>query len=137
MLTTNAAANATPQNGFLGDPFSPVLGFYGHLVSAVDPTVRRLPPKPAPTAAAVKAVPADTRLELLELRIARRQDVDHLSVVVRLAEAGTVTARARLRVAGGAARLILSRSTVVQMAPNQTRLRDPAQGSPMYLDCRR
>jgi subtilisin family serine protease len=117
-----AAANATPQNGFLGDPFSPVGGrFYGHLISAVDPAVRRIPHRPAPTVTTVQQVKADTTLDVLELRIARRQDVDHLSVVVRLAEAGTVKARARMRLPGGAARLILSRRAVASAAPNQTR----------------
>jgi subtilisin len=118
-VRADAAANATPQNGFLGDPFSPVSGrFYGHLLSGFDPTMRRIPPRATPTIAA--QVPADTTLEVLELRIARRQDVDHLIVVARLAEAGTVRARARLRVAGGAARLILSRRAAAQAAPNQT-----------------
>ena len=44
------------------------------------------------------------------MRIRRKQDVDTLSVVARLAEAGTVTARARVRLRGGSARLIVSRS---------------------------
>jgi hypothetical protein len=121
-VRAEAAANATPQNGFLGDPFSPVGGrFYGHLISAVDPAVRRIPHRPAPTVTTVQQVKADTTLDVLELRIARRQDVDHLSVVVRLAEAGTVKARARMRLPGGAARLILSRRAVASAAPNQTR----------------
>ena len=51
-VRADAAANATPQNGFVGDPFSPVGGrYYGHLVSAADPTVRRIPTRPAPPAA--------------------------------------------------------------------------------------
>ena len=66
------------------------------------------------------SAPADTTLEVLALRIARRQDVDSLSVVVRLAEPGTVTARARVRLRGGAARLISSRRVTVQAAANRT-----------------
>jgi hypothetical protein len=58
---------------------------------------------------------------VLALRIARRQDVDHLSVVVRLAEAGTVRARARVRLRGRTARIIVSRRATAAVAPNQTR----------------
>jgi subtilisin len=127
-VRADAAANATPQNGFVGDPFHPhPLGHYfGHLVSAADPAIRRIPPRPAPVAAASPHAVADSRLEVLTLRIARRQHVDNLSVVVRLAEAGTVTARVRVRLRGGAARLIASRRATVQAEANRTyRLRLP------------
>jgi hypothetical protein len=121
-IRADAAATATPQNGFVGDPFSPhPLGHYfGHLVSAADPAIRRIPPRPGPVVAASAAAVADTTLEILVLRIARRQGVDGLSVVVRLAEAGTVTARARVRLRGGAARLIASRRATVQAEANRT-----------------
>jgi subtilisin len=127
-IRADAAATATPQNGFLGDPFSPlpVGRYFGHLVSAHDLTVRRIPPRPPPVAAAAPPAPADTTIEVLALRIARRQAVDRLSVVVRLAEPGTVTARARVRGRGGAARLIASRRVTVQAEANRTyRLRLP------------
>ena len=120
-IRADAAANATPQNGFLGDPFYPLpVGHFGHLVSAHDLTVRRIPPRRPPLTTATPPAPADTTLEVLALRIARRQDVDSLSVVVRLAEAGTVTARARVRLRGGAARLFSSRRVTVQAAANRT-----------------
>ena len=126
-IRADAAATATPQNGFLGDPFSPLPAghYFGHLVSAQDVTVRRIPPRP-PVAAASPAAPADTTLEVLALRIARRQDVDSLSVVVRLAEPGTVTARARVRLRGSAARLLATRRVTVHAEANRTyRLRLP------------
>ena len=74
-IRADAAANATPQNGFVGDPFSPlpVGHYFGHLVSAHDLTVRRIPPRPRPVAAASPTAKADTTLEVLALRIARRQ----------------------------------------------------------------
>jgi subtilisin family serine protease len=134
-VRADAAANASAENGFLGDPLNPVGVYYGHLVSATDPTVRRIPQRPAPTPVAAVDSPQpsilDRTLELLALRIARRQDVDRLRVVVRLAEAGTVTARATVRLPGGAARLIRSRRARGQAAPGQTRrlrlvLRRPA-----------
>jgi hypothetical protein len=126
----DAAANATPQNGFFGDPFSPlpVGHYFGHLVSASDLTLRRIPPRPSPVVTASPSAAADTKLEVLALLIARRQRVDNLSVVVRLAEAGTVTARARVRLRGGAARLVASRRATVQVEANRTyrlRLRLP------------
>jgi subtilisin len=127
-IRADAAANATPQNGFLGDPFSPlpVGHYFGHLVSAHDVTVRRIPPRAPPVAAASPPTPADTTLEILALRIARRQDVDSLRVVVRLGEPGRVSARARARLRGGAARLIASRRASVNAEANRTyRLRLP------------
>jgi hypothetical protein len=96
--------------------------FYGHLVSAADPTVRRIAPRPAPTpAAGSKPSTLDKALQVLALRIPGRQDVDALSVTVRLAETGTVKAWARVRVRGGAARLFASRRAVARVAPNETR----------------
>ena len=53
------------------------------------------------------------------MRIRRHQDVDDLSVVARLAEAGTVTARARVRLRGGAARLIVSRPARAPVEANR------------------
>jgi hypothetical protein len=97
-------------------------------VSANDLTVRRIPPRPVPIVAPSPPAAPDTTLEVLALRIARRQDVDNLRVVARLAEAGTVTARARVRLRGGAARLIASRRATVQAEANRTyrlRLRLP------------
>ncbi|MGH2978608.1 MAG: S8 family serine peptidase [Solirubrobacterales bacterium] len=122
-VRADAAAHASPQNGFLGDPFSPLGVYYGNLVSAVDPTVRRIASRqtPAPAPATAPAPPADTTLEVLAMRIRRRQDVDTLRVVARLAEAGTVTARARIRLPGGTARLIRSRRATAQALPHQTR----------------
>jgi subtilisin len=121
-IRADAAANATPQNGFLGDPFSPlpVGHYFGHLVSAHDVTVRRIPPRPPPVAAASPPAPADIALEVLTLRIARRQDVDSLRVVVRLAEPGRVSARARVRLRDAAARLITSRRATVNAEANRT-----------------
>jgi subtilisin len=121
-VRADAAANATSQNGFLGDPFHPdPLGHYfGHLASAADLSIRRIPPRPAPVVTASPATMADTTLEVLALRIARRQRVDDLTVLVRLAEAGTVTAGARVRLRGGAARLIASRRAAVQAEANRT-----------------
>ena len=121
-IRADAVANATPPNGFVGDPFHPhPLGHYfGHLVSAADPAIRRIPLRPAPVVTAHAMATADTTLEVLALRIARRQRVDNLRVVVRLAEAGTVTARARVRLRGGAARLIASRRVTVQAEANRT-----------------
>jgi subtilisin family serine protease len=121
-IRAEAAAVATPQNGFLGDPFSPlpVGHHFGHLASAHDLTVRRIPPRPAPVVAASPPAAADTTLEVLALLIARRQQVDKLRAVVRLAEPGTATARARVRLRAGAARLIASRRATVQAKANRT-----------------
>lgn len=121
-IRADAAANATPQNGFLGDPFRPLPAghYFGHLVSAHALAVRRIPPRRPPVTAAAAPTPADTTLEVRTLRIARRQDIDSLSVVVRLAEPGTVSARARVRLPGGAARLIASGRVTVHAAANRT-----------------
>ena len=84
-------------------------------------------------AAASPPAMGDTTLEVLALRIARRQDIDDLSVVVRLAEPGRVTARARVRLRGGAARLIASRRVTVQAAANRTyRLRLPLRRASVH-----
>ena len=134
-VRADAAANATPDNGFAGDPFSSVGPNFGHLVSAADPTVRRIPPRPAPpTAAATSPPPAlDTALELLAMRIRRRQDVDRLRVVARLGEPGTVTAAARVRVPGfvARARIIRAPGATARAVPHRTqrlRLRLRAAG---------
>jgi hypothetical protein len=121
-VRADAAANATPENGFVGDPFHPdALGHhFGHLVSATDPAIRRIPSRPAPVVTAAPPAAADTTLEVLALRIARRQDVDSLSVVARLGEPGMVTARARVRLRGAFARLIASRPATVEAAGNRT-----------------
>jgi subtilisin family serine protease len=131
-VRADAAANATPQLGFVGDPLSPVDRYYGHLVSAADPTVRRIAarPPPAPAAAAKRPRP-DKVLEGLAMRIRRRQDVDTLRVVARLAEPGTVSAKARVQLPGGSARLILFRPAAARVEANRPRrlglrLRRPA-----------
>jgi subtilisin len=117
-VRADAAANATLENGFLGDPFRPVGVTYGHLVSAADPTVRRIASRQAPTAASAPARP-DTTVEVLALRIRRTQDVDRLQVVARLAEAGTVTATVGVRFRGGTARLVRAHRTG-KAIPNRT-----------------
>lgn len=96
-IRADAAANATLDNGFDGDPNHDSLGrYYGYMVSALDPSIRRIPypvvePPPPPP-------PADTRVELRTLRVRKVQDVDKLLVLVRLGEKGTVTVRATVRV---------------------------------------
>jgi subtilisin family serine protease len=121
-IRADGAANASPLNGFAGDPFAPLgVNYYGHLASGLDPMVRRIASRSPPRSAAAPVPPVDRRLELLALRIARRQDVDALRVVVRLAEAGTVTARAQIRLPAGVSRVILSHRATAQAAPNQTR----------------
>jgi hypothetical protein len=125
-IRADAAAQASPANGFLGDPFTPVDGrLYGHLVSAHDPTVRRiaLPSPPAAAAPSPSPAPADSRVAVLLLRVARRQDVDHLSVTIRLAEAGKVTARARVRVRRAGPRIRSRRATAEAAAGETVRLR--------------
>ena len=119
-VRADAAAQASAANGFAGDPFTPVDGrFYGHLASAHDPTVRRVALPPPPAASAPSPVPVDSRVEVLLLRIARRQDVDRLRVSVRLAEAGRVTARAWVRVRGARKR-VRSRAARARAAAGQT-----------------
>jgi hypothetical protein len=95
---------------------------YGYLVSGLDPTVRRIAPRPQPAPAAAAQAPAlDNVLQVLAMRIARRQDVDRLRVLVRLAEAGTVTARARVQLPRRTARLIVSRPATARLKANRTR----------------
>jgi len=121
-VRADAAAQASAANGFAGDLFTPVDGrFYGHLASAHDPTVRRvaLPPPPAARAPSPSPSPVDSRVEVLLLRIARRQDVGRLRVSVRLAEAGRVTARARVRVRGARKR-VRSRAATARAAAGET-----------------
>jgi hypothetical protein len=122
-VRADAAAHASAQQGFVGDPLSPVGGrYYGHIVSAVDPTVRRIAARPAPAPAAVAQAPAlDKILRVLAMRIRSRQDVDRLHVVARLAEPGTVTARARVQLPGGAARLVFSRPASARVEANRQR----------------
>jgi len=131
-VRADAAANATPLNGFVGDPFRPLDRYFGHLASGADPTIRRIPPRPEPpTTTAAAPSQLDTVLEVLAMRIRRRQDVDNLSVVARLAEPGTVTARARVRLRGGSARLIVTRRAAAGAVPHETlrlRLRLPRAG---------
>ena len=123
-IRADAAAQASPANGFLGDPFTPVDGrFYGHLVSAHDPTVRRIALPSPPAGAAPSPAPADSRVEVVLLRVARRQDVDHLSVAIRLAEAGKVTALARVRVPRVGPRIRSRRATAEAAAGETVRLR--------------
>jgi hypothetical protein len=120
-MRADAAAHASADNGFLGDPFRPVEDhFYGHLVSALDPTVRRVAPRPLPAVAATPPDPVDLTLDVLAVRIARRQDVDELSVSVRVAEPATLTARARVRIRAGAARAIVSRPATAHARPHVT-----------------
>ena len=58
-LRTDAAAYATPTNGFVGDPLHPIGRFYGHLVSAEQSTrpVPRLQPTSAPGPPVRRAAP--------------------------------------------------------------------------------
>jgi subtilisin family serine protease len=121
-VLADAAANTSAENGFAGDPFRPVGVHFGHLVSAADPALRRISPRPPSPVPAAATPPArvDRRVEVLTLRIARRQDVDALGVVVRLAEAGTVTARARVALRRGAARVIASRPATAAAAAHRT-----------------
>jgi subtilisin len=131
-VRADAVARATPQTGFAGDPFAPVGGYYGHLVSAADPTARRIPARPPPPLPVTVSAPSqlDTTLQVLALRIARRQDVDRLTVSARLAEPGTVTATARVRLGAGASRTFVSRVASASVRPNETRrLRVPLRRS--------
>jgi hypothetical protein len=69
-------------------------------------------------------------LDVIDIRIAHRQDVDRLSAVVRLAEPATVVARARVRVRGRVARAIVARNRL-ETEPRRTyrvRLRIPPAG---------
>jgi subtilisin len=128
-IRADAAAHATPENGFIGDPFRPVGVTFGHLVSGVDPTVRRIPYRPATTSAA--PVPPDTVIQVIAMRIRRTQDVDRLRVVARVAEPATVTATATVRLPAGAARLVRARGSA-QAAPNR-RLRVSLRLTPAGL----
>ena len=123
-IRADAAAQASAANGFAGDPFTPVGGrFYGHLASAQDPTVGRMPrPAPAPAPPPPPAA-TDSNVEVLLLRIARRQAVGRLSVTARLAEPGTVTARARVRVRGARQRIRSRRAKAQAAAGRTVRLR--------------
>jgi subtilisin len=49
-LRSDAAAYATPANGFIGDPLHPIGRFYGSLVSAEQSTIPVPPPPPPPSA---------------------------------------------------------------------------------------
>jgi len=120
-IRADAATKATPENGFLGDPFRPLGVSYGHLVSGADPTVRRIPTR----ASAVAPGPAaqDTIVEVLAMRIRRRQDIDRLRVAARVAEPATVTATAIVRLAGEGARLVRARGTAQATPDRRVRLR--------------
>jgi subtilisin len=130
-VRADAAANATPANGFVGDPSHPAGGHYGHLASALDPAVRRIPRRVTETSVPGSAALLDQTLEVLALRIRRRQDVDRLRVVARLAELGTVTATARIRLPRSAARVVRARRATARAVPHHTyrlhlRLRESA-----------
>ena len=88
-IRADAAANATPGNGFLGDPNHPLGPYFGFMVSALDPSIRRLPLPPAPEPPPQPVT--DSRVDLRSVRVRKVQDVDHLRVDVTLGEAGTVT----------------------------------------------
>jgi subtilisin len=57
-LRNDAAAHATPTNGFIGDPLHPIGRFYGNLVSAEQSTIP-VPP-PSPPLPATPATPTPT-----------------------------------------------------------------------------
>jgi hypothetical protein len=119
-VRADAASEATPGNGFAGDPFHPVGVHYGHLVSGREPALRRIPRRVAETSVPGPPALLDEVLEVLALRIRRRQDVDRLRIVARLAEPGTVTATARIRLPRSAARAVRARRVTVQAVPHRT-----------------
>jgi subtilisin family serine protease len=96
-IKADAAVNATAANGFVGDPIHSLGRYYGHLVSARDPGIRRIPyPNLGPEGGAAPT-PADSRVDLRSIRLRKVQDVDRLRVDVTLGEEGTVTVRATVR----------------------------------------
>ena len=95
-IRADAAANATLANGFVGDPNHPQGNrYYGYMVSALDPSIRRIPlppqAQPGPTA-------VDASVDLRRLSVRKVQDVDRLRVEATLGEEGTVTVRATVRI---------------------------------------
>jgi subtilisin len=133
-IRADAAANATLENGFIGDPLHPLGAYYGYLVSGIDPSIRRIPVRqavaatPPPSVQAVDVPLVDTQVDLQRLRV-RSLGKQAIRIIIRLGEpvtvkaSGSVFLRKKKRRATDSRKLVFKSSNRPVVAGRDARVR--------------